>query len=252
MGYARSVQTYTVGNTAPLALKRAHTFAVLRRARRIAAAAGFSPALQRAAWLAALYHDIARFEQYARWHTFKDSLSVNHGLYGALLLPILGFLREEDEATQALVVQAVRLHNVHTLPHDLSDELRLLVCCTRDADKLDIMRVMDAHFSRPSLDPTVVLAVADEPEKYSPAIAELALQGRFPDYKDLHFVNDFKLLLGTWLYDMSFPSSLIMLAEEGHFEHILASLPCDALVQQARHSLLAALAAKVAQARQVL
>ena len=248
MRYALSVQAHSVGKAAPFVLKRAHTFAVVRRAQRIAAAQHFSPALTRAAWLAALYHDIARFEQYSRWHTFKDSLSVNHGAYGALLLPALGCLWEEDPATQTRVIQAVRLHNAYTLPQNITEDVRLITCCTRDADKLDILRVMDKHFSHSSLDPTIVLSVADEPEKYSPAIAQMALQGRFPDYQDLRYVNDFKLLLGTWLYDLTFPISRVMMAAEGHIAHILASLPQEGIVQQARQSLLAAIAAQAAQA----
>ena len=221
-----------------MTLKLEHTFAVLARARRIASAEGLPEHLLRAAELAALYHDVARFEQYLRWHTFRDSVSVNHGLLGAQLLKRLRRLEGEEKNTRVLVRAAVALHNRYALPASLPDEARLVTGIVRDADKLDILRVMEQHLSGTERDATVVLHVADEPDRFSPEVVEAALTGRLASYGQLRYVNDFRILLGTWIHDLSFASSRRMMAEEGYIRRILDGLPDLPPLRRARHALL--------------
>ncbi len=42
---------------------------------------------------------------------------------------------------------------------------------------------------------------------------------------DLRTLNDFKLLQLTWLYDINFPDSLLMVLERKYIETIAHSLP---------------------------
>ena len=99
------------GDPSPMDLKLHHTMQVLAHARAIVAGGRFAPPLDRACLLAALYHDVARFEQYLRWHTFRDRESCNHGQWGVRILKREQRLKDETPAVRKLVLAAVGLHN---------------------------------------------------------------------------------------------------------------------------------------------
>lgn len=138
--YAARERAKEQGDPAPMDLKLRHTMAVLDNARRVTASEGFDAALTRACLLAALYHDVARFEQYLLYHTFRDRESCNHGLLGVKILKREARLAGEDNATRKIVLAAVGLHNRFSLPAHLPRETELAAHVVRDADKLDILR----------------------------------------------------------------------------------------------------------------
>lgn len=237
--YAAQERAREQGDPAPMDLKLTHTMAVLANARRMAASEGFAPSLARACLLAALYHDVARFEQYLRYHTFRDRESCNHGLLGVKILKREARLDEEDAPTRKIVLAAVGLHNRFALPARLPRATELAAHVVRDADKLDILRVMDEHLNGPGpYSPTVVLNLPDEPALAGQAVLRAALAGQVAAYADLRSVNDFRVLLGTWLFDMHFAASRRQFVEDGHAYRLLHGLPTDAIYGPARAALL--------------
>ncbi len=207
-----------------LHLKREHTYKVLEHARAIVGETDLNPEEKRAALLAALYHDTGRFPQYVKWRTFSDAQSVNHGYLGVRTVRQEGFLREEPDAVRKLVLAAIALHNRYRLPV-LPETCLAVTNIVRDADKLDIMRIMAQHLSRPIPTEDVVLHVLDKPEGYSPALARKVLSGQVPSYTELHYVNDFRMLLGAWIHDFHFSLSRKRCAESGFIQVILKGLP---------------------------
>ena len=131
----------------PLELKRVHTGHVLDNARRIAAVEDFSPQIRRATLLAALYHDLSRFDQYLEYGTFKDRDSRNHGSWSVQLMRRHGRLEGETPQIRRLCLVAVGLHNRLGLPAGLTLEERTVANAVRDADKIDITAVMAAHLA---------------------------------------------------------------------------------------------------------
>ncbi len=125
-------------------LKYEHTYFVAENCERIAASLGFSQEDTDLAWTLGMFHDIGRFEQLRRFHTFKDSESVNHAALSADLLfqegLVKSFLSDSGEESQ-LMERAVRFHNVYRLPEYLSEREKLFADILRDADKADILRV---------------------------------------------------------------------------------------------------------------
>lgn len=230
------------GDPAPMDLKLRHTMQVLEHARAIVLGGRFAPPLDRACLLAALYHDVARFEQYLRWHTFRDRESCNHGQWGVRILKREQRLRDESPLIRKLVLAAVGLHNRFALPAGLPDGMARICHAVRDADKLDILRVMDAHLSGPRpYCPTVVLSLPDDPAVHSDKVIADALSGRVAAYADLKSVNDFRVLLGTWFYDMHFLASRARFVAEGHARRLLEDLPSTPAYAPARAHLLRAL-----------
>lgn len=220
-----------------LDLKLRHTACVLTHSEHLVLAEGLSGDIGRAALLAALYHDVGRFPQVVRWGTFNDAVSVNHGALGVRVLKQETMLADETEPVRGTVLSAVALHNRYALPPHLPGAVCIVTHLVRDADKLDIMRVMAEHVNAVSPSDEVVLRVRNEPDKWSPHIAEMVLKGKIPSYKDLIYINDFRMLLGTWLEDLHFPSARARMAASGHVEAVLSGLPDAPALRPARDRL---------------
>ncbi|MDR2076375.1 MAG: HD domain-containing protein [Desulfovibrio sp.] len=227
LAYARGFFSGEARGDSLLALKAEHTLRVLEEARAIAASEpAFSAALpRRALLLAALYHDLGRFEQLRRYRTFVDARSCNHGLLGARILSRGVFLAGEPEEVRRLVLTAVALHNRQRLPEGLSGPGRLVTQGVRDADKMDILRIMAGQLAAGAVaDPAVVMHLADEPQSWSAPLLSALEEGRTGSFSDMRFYNDFRLLLCTWLQDLTFAVSLRRLRDAGHLEAILGGL----------------------------
>lgn len=214
---------------APLRLKRAHTMEVLDNARLLLRDMDVDGELERLALLAALFHDVGRFPQYQRWGTFSDPLSVDHGILGAQTLSApprgAGLLKPLPRRERAMIRAVVAMHNRRILPQGISPELRFLTRLVRDADKLDIMRVMLDHFSRQDNDPVVILHVKPDPLKYTQSVYEDVYEGRRGEYGKLRWTNDFKLMLVGWVHDLNFPESKRLLLRRGLLDALLDQLP---------------------------
>lgn len=224
--YAESKIAAAENDAGPLRLKLKHTFQVLANARRIAAEENFSASIVRVCALSALYHDLARFDQYLQYGTFKDTQSRNHGLWAVTLVRQLGLLNEETPEIRRRTLTAIAVHNKLDVPPHLDGADTALANALRDADKLDILRVMDEHLSGPGpYNPTVVLSLPCDRHLYSEKTINCALMHKPAAYGDLRSVNDFRLLLGTWIFAMNFASSRRMFRQCGHAQRLLDPLP---------------------------
>lgn len=97
------------------------------------------------AWLCGMLHDIGRFEQIRRYHTFVDAISVDHAEFGADLLFREGLLDhfspDLSETERRILETSIRNHSAYRLQAGLS-EAEIMYCnILRDADKIDIFRV---------------------------------------------------------------------------------------------------------------
>lgn len=209
-----------------LHLKWLHSLNVEANAEQILASVDLPPHLVRAAQLAALYHDVARFEQYAQFGTFKDAESADHGAWGSRLLKTEMLLEGEEKYVVSLVRAAVSMHNRADVPDGLPEDYLFVTSVVRDADKIDILRVLSAymHPAGPQSD-VVTGALPDLPDRWSAKIYNDLMQGRSAKYEDMRFLNDFRLLLCTWLFGLNFPVSRSIIAEQGHIPDILEGLP---------------------------
>lgn len=125
-------------------LKIAHSYRVADLSRRIARDTGRAD--EELAWRIGLLHDIGRFEQIRRYHTFVDARSVDHAglgadmLFGEGLLDRLMPTRVPGDERRLMEV-SIRSHSAYRLPEDLTPRERMYCDILRDADKLDIFRV---------------------------------------------------------------------------------------------------------------
>lgn len=237
--YAGALTAKASGDASPMILKRRHTRMVLDNARYIVEAERPDPGLGRATILGALYHDIGRFEQYLAYKSFRDAETCNHGLLGLKIARKENMLAGEDKKIAGIALAAIGLHNRFALPAHLAPEIEFAANVVRDSDKLDILRVMDEHLSAPGpYNPTVVLSLPDSDDLFSQTVIDAALQGTVAAYGDLRSVNDFRLLLGTWFYEMHFAASKKRFVEDGYARRLVEALPQNAVYAKARTKLL--------------
>ena len=230
-----------------LHLKWEHSLKVLENAEGILTAPGlpeaFTPELIRAAQLAALYHDVARFEQYVAYRTFRDAESANHGAWGAKILkqaPV--FLTGESPRVASLVRAGVNMHNRFAIPSRVPPDFCLVTQVVRDADKIDILRVISGYV-RPGgkRSQAVTWKLVDAPDLWTPSLYEAVLAGRLGISSQMRYLNDFLLLLCSWVYDLNFPASRSLMRAQGHMDKVLAGLPPGAAMDKVRTAVKAAL-----------
>lgn len=222
------VATFGTGDVAydqNITLKDKHTKRVCEEALHIARNLGMAPNELRLAETMALLHDIGRFEQYARYGTFSDPASVNHAELGVAILRELNVLTRLDEAEADLVLRAIAYHNRRTLPEDETEECLHFSRLLRDADKLDIFRVFDDHYSGDGkLGGVALLWLPDTPGASPEILAEL-INGRSSKYEDMKNQVDFRLLQLGWAYDINFAPSIERIRTKRYLEKIRQALP---------------------------
>lgn len=209
-----------------VALKSEHTYRVCNEMELLCASISLESRRRELALIAALFHDIARFEQFKIFRTFADDRSFNHGMRGVELLKELNVLSGLEKPEVEKVLCAVRHHNAATLPSNLPEDALLLCRLTRDADKLDIYRIAIEHYSNP--DPrrneSVMIEISED-GAVSPEICRSVQERKAVPYSSVKTISDFKMLQIGWIYDLNFPHSLRCVRDRGYIESIAQSLP---------------------------
>ena len=90
--------------------------------------------------LIGLLHDIGRFEQVKRYHTFIDKNSINHGQLGVKILFEDNLIRKfiEDDKYDEIIRKAISNHNCLKIEDGLNKRELLHAKLIRDSDKTDI------------------------------------------------------------------------------------------------------------------
>ena len=217
--YDAYVDTFrgTDGNLPPMMeLKRIHTAHVVENARLIVEGEGFGAVTARACDAAALLHDTGRYEQLKRYNTFRDTDSVDHAVFSHDIVAEKGWL--DGDPQREAILTAVLVHNRRDVPDNLDPLTEAAVHTVRDADKLDIFRVLEdqiattdwrhncaAFWNLPTMAPP------------SPAVLE-AIRARRPvDYQNIKTLADFVLIQVGWMIcGLRYATSRRLCASRGH------------------------------------
>jgi len=181
-------------------------------------------------WLAraiGVLHDTGRFPQYERYRTFSDAVSVNHGQLGASVLLDSGALDPLDPADRAILLDAVKYHNAFGLPALGEDQLRYLKLI-RDADKLDVWRVLADHYELPEGKRSMAVGqgLAESPG-CSVEVLECLGSCRMVPLSIARNANDMRLLYVSWAYDINYPAACGLALDRGDLRRIASLLPQD-------------------------
>ena len=115
-GFCKSFYTADIGDQKNILLKEQHTFKVCENMIAIVKGLSLNDNYLMPAETVALFHDVGRFPQYARYKTFRDGISVNHGLLGAETLIGHKVLQNLPPEEQELIIESVKFHNAFSVP----------------------------------------------------------------------------------------------------------------------------------------
>jgi len=207
-------------------LKEEHTYRVVEEIKALAESLGLDEGEKRFAEMTALLHDIGRFEQYARYQTFNDNESENHAELGIRILRRSGILHHLKETTKDLVYRVIQYHNRAYLPENESETCLFFSKLLRDADKLDIWKVVIDHYYREDEqhDPVLELALPNTPG-ISDKVYQDLMNHRIVNMKNMQNLNDFKLLQMGWVFDINFKPSFQLIQSRHYLEKIRHVLP---------------------------
>jgi HD superfamily phosphodiesterase len=207
-------------------LKEAHTLRVCREAASIGKALAISAEDLRLTEALVLLHDVGRFEQYARYRTFADRLSENHALLGLKILRQEKVLSDLPARTQSILRRAIQYHNQARIPPVKDRRLLFFARLLRDADKLDIWRLMiDYSNSPPGRKNHAITIGLAEGRGVTPAVMEDLREQRIVDRKHVQNLNDFKLLQLGWVFDVNFLPTLRAVQRRGYLEKLRETMP---------------------------
>lgn len=207
---------------AMMRLKRVHTGFVVKNAELIADGEKFDADTREAALAAALLHDTGRYEQLRLYNTFRDSDSVDHAVFSHDIVKEKGWLEMAfaDARTRAAVLKAVLYHNRREIPSGLDVLAETCSHVVRDADKLDIFRVLEdqvAHTDwRSDSRAFWNLAVSAPP---NPTVIDCIERRQPVDYQHIKSLSDFVLIQIGWMISgLHFATSRRLCREHGHLE----------------------------------
>lgn len=215
-------------------LKIVHTRQVRHYVERLAASLGLGAEERTLAAAIAICHDVGRFPQYRQYGTFNDVTSTNHAGLAVQTLRAAGIVDAFAAEDRSVLLAAVALHNAFILPADLDPRLRRFALLIRDADKLDIWRVLIEYCTAgPGERASAVAWELPETGACSPPALAEVVAGRMPDREMLKTVDDIKLLQLSWAYDLNFPESFKIMQERGYLETLAGLLPDQAGCREA-------------------
>ncbi len=178
---------------------------------------------QRILYIAALYHDIGRYQQFIQYKTFKDKDSVNHASLGVQIIKDEQLFEGLQEQVTQQLFDVIENHNKKTVLQSLPPATIDICNVVRDADKIDILRLLSAHYQTGIYDKTLSLGLPDVPT-FNESILKDILNAKHTDFSQMNSLNDFKLLNLSWVYDINYAISHVLIFESKVLKKIYQSI----------------------------
>lgn len=208
-------------------LKEAHTFRVCSRMNRLITALDLSEKQREVAYIIALFHDFGRFKQIKKYKTFNDRESEDHALLSVNELKENKILESLSEADRESIFTSILNHNKYSFDTANLTEEGILYCnLIRDADKLDIFKVITDYYEERYEKPNdaIELGLKEEGD-----ISKIVLNDVY-NLRGSNNINaknayDMRIIRIAWVFDLNFKESLKIVLEKKYIEKILKTLP---------------------------
>ncbi len=234
-------------------LKIDHTYRVANLCEQIAQSLELSAAEVDLAWLSGMLHDVGRFEQLRRYNTFSDAQSIDHARFAVELLYDEGLIADyvpEISTTELVadartwrsmgganesptaqsedmplsdILQTLRIaigeHSAYRIQKGLDERTRMFCQILRDADKVDIFRVicdtpMEEVYGFQTKD---ILRSAITPEVMQ------AFYGHHAVLRKLKKCPaDYIVAHGSLTFELVYPESLRIAKEQGYLKQMMS------------------------------
>ena len=212
-------------------IKKNHSERVALLAMTLAEKMKWTPAEADIAYLAGLLHDVGRFRQLSEFNTFDDEKSVDHADLGVKILTEDGVLEIFGEESSEIIFMSIQNHNKLAVNAALKGKQLLFARLLRDADKIDILKVLSEYYTNKNGKPnhTLTWELPKKPE-ISMSVLKEVLAGKMVSKKNVVTENDVKVMQLSWVYDLNYKPSFEHLAKCRYLEAIYNTLPKNDVV----------------------
>lgn len=252
----KTFQEYTdrYDSTNPkIKLKIDHTYRVANLCEQIAQSLELSAAEVDLAWLSGMLHDVGRFEQLRRYNTFSDAQSIDHARFAVELLYDEGLIADyvpEISTTELVagartwwsmgganesptaqsedmplsdILQTLRIaigeHSAYRIQKGLDERTRMFCQILRDADKVDIFRVICDT-------PMEEVYGFQTKDILRSAIAPEVMQAFYEHHAVLRKLKkcpaDYIVAHGSLTFELVYPESLRIAKEQGYLNQMMS------------------------------
>jgi putative nucleotidyltransferase with HDIG domain len=180
-----------------------------------------------------LFHDVGRFKQYVKYQTFSDSKSQNHAELGVEVLKENNILKDLSDENKEIVYKSILNHSRAEIIPDENEKVEFFSRLIRDADKLDIWRLITEYYmvKEQKANKTLELELPDK-EEISDQVYEAILNNKVVLKESMKTLNDFKLLQIAWLFDLNYNYSIKRLFDKKYLDKIFDTLPKNRKVNE--------------------
>ena len=172
-----------------------------------------------------LFHDVGRFRQYSIYKTFNDAQSEDHAALALTVLDELPFMKRLAPEDEALVRFAIKNHNKKAIEPTNDKRALLFAKMLRDADKLDIYRVLAPFLDESHADEAPQFIKGLNSQRVSESFLTALVEGRQADYHAIQTHGDRKVVRLLWVYDINFAWTMRKIVERGYIDRVIHALP---------------------------
>ena len=220
-------------------LKVEHTYRVAGLCDRIARSLGLAVEDIDLAWAIGMLHDIGRFDQVRQYGTFSDADSVDHAHYASELLfdkgmimdyfgsanpGIYNYIENKNTCSAGLseslgiIKKAVYNHSAYKIEEGLCERKVLFCNIIRDADKLDIFKVVNDT-------PLEDIYSVDKEEIPKAEVTNAVMQALREKHAVLRSLKktpaDYIAAYIALVFELVFPESFYIAKEQGYLDKLL-------------------------------
>ncbi len=172
-----------------------------------------------------LFHDVGRFRQYSIYKTFNDADSEDHADLGMKVIGELNFFDKLSREDFDIVNFSIGQHNKKEIAPCDDDRKILFAKIIRDADKLDIYRVLEPYFAQENAEKMPNFIKGKQIADISDDFVEHFAKGEQADYREIRTNGDRKIVRLMWIYNVNFAWTLKKISERGYIKKIIDNLP---------------------------
>ena len=160
--------------------------------------------------LCGLYHDIGRFLQAKKYHSFLDNKTLDHGDLGhKVFLDNIASKEELTAREESIIAKAIMYHNKLKVPSSLTDNQKIYLYLTRDADKIDIFFQL-AHSKK----------LEEDDEEVSIEVLKLFQEEKSIPHDLVQNKTDKIVLMLAFIFDINYNETLKIIKDHHYLENI--------------------------------
>ena len=203
-------------NESNIERKVRHAFRVEKLCEEIAILLGMNEEKVKLAKLIGLLHDIGRFEQYTRYKTYNDCISIDHGNFAVDILEEDNYVRKyiETDEYDEIIKKAIYNHNKYSIESNLTAKEKIFCKIIRDADKLDIMYEATCEFWKNNIEEIGKQII-------SPKVLKQFMDKQIVNKRDINYDIDRVIVVLAFIYDFNFKDSYKIIKENNYIDKIM-------------------------------